>query len=129
MSLEGAATGTNALRGKIHSLVIDKSLSIEGACADAKAVGDALGNLSLPSSSHTTDTTLSIPGACADAKTVGDTFRSLNFPEYSHETDATLSIPGACADAKAVGDALAKIVLEPTEFVAMNAAEIIAICK
>ncbi len=48
MSLEGNATTTNnlnVLRGKIASLspyAVDKTLSVEGASADAKAVGDAL---------------------------------------------------------------------------------------
>lgn len=43
MSLEGSASGVYAsLSGKIHALVIDKTLSKSGACADAKAVGDAI---------------------------------------------------------------------------------------
>lgn len=47
MSVTGSATSTNlnVLRGKIRSLspyAIDPSLSVEGASADAKAVGDAL---------------------------------------------------------------------------------------
>ena len=45
MSLEGAAQMEYAsLSGKIHTLVIDKSLSISGAAADAKATGEALVN-------------------------------------------------------------------------------------
>ena len=43
MSLEGVAQMEYAsLSGKIHTLVIDKSLSISGAAADAKATGDAI---------------------------------------------------------------------------------------
>lgn len=43
MSIEGTAqTEYASLSGKIHTLVIDKSLSISGACADAKATGDAV---------------------------------------------------------------------------------------
>lgn len=45
MSMEGSAmTEYASLSGKIHSLVIDKSLSISGAAADSKAVGDAIYN-------------------------------------------------------------------------------------
>ena len=45
MSLEGAAQMEYAsLSGKIHTLVIDKSLSISGAAADAKATGEAILN-------------------------------------------------------------------------------------
>lgn len=43
MSLEGnAITEYASLSGKIHTLVIDKTLSISGAAADAKAVGDKI---------------------------------------------------------------------------------------
>ncbi len=43
MSLEGKAiTEYASLSGKIHTLVIDKSLSISGACADSKATGEAI---------------------------------------------------------------------------------------
>ena len=36
-----------SLSGKIHALVIDKTLSINGAAADAKAVGDAIVNVAI----------------------------------------------------------------------------------
>ena len=43
MSLDGTANMEYAsLSGKIHTLVIDKSLTISGACADAKAAGDRI---------------------------------------------------------------------------------------
>lgn len=43
MSIEGTAqTEYASLSGKIHTIVIDKSLSISGACADAKATGEAV---------------------------------------------------------------------------------------
>ena len=43
MSIEGTAnTEYASLSGKIRTFVIDKSLSISGACADAKATGDAI---------------------------------------------------------------------------------------
>lgn len=46
MSANGAIQGEYAsLSGKIHTLVIDKTLSISGAAADAKAVRDALDNI------------------------------------------------------------------------------------
>ena len=46
MSLEGnAITEYASLSGKIHTLVIDKTLSISGAAADAKAVGEAVDRL------------------------------------------------------------------------------------
>ena len=40
-----AITDYASLSGKIHTLVIDKTLSISGAAADAKAVRDALDNI------------------------------------------------------------------------------------
>ena len=43
MSLEGKPIAEYAsLSGKIHTLVIDKTLSISGAAADAKAVSEAI---------------------------------------------------------------------------------------
>lgn len=46
MSLDGVAnTEYASLSGKIHTLVIDKTLTISGACADAKATGEAVAKL------------------------------------------------------------------------------------
>lgn len=46
MSLNGTAnTEYASLSGKIHTLVIDKTLTISGAAADAKAVGDKMERL------------------------------------------------------------------------------------
>ena len=43
MSLEGnAQTEYASLSGKIHTFVVDKTLSISGACADAKSTGEAI---------------------------------------------------------------------------------------
>ena len=50
---------------------VDATLSIEGAAADAKAVGKALSDLSKQPLVNL-DTTLSVKGAAADAKAVGD---------------------------------------------------------
>ena len=47
---------------------IDSTLSIAGLAADAKAVGDTINNLNIPS----VDSDLDTEGAAADAKTVGD---------------------------------------------------------
>lgn len=45
MSIEGTAkTEYASLSGKIHTFVVDKTLSISGACADAKSTGDAIEN-------------------------------------------------------------------------------------
>lgn len=42
MSLEGNAVPNSALRGKVHALVIDKTLTIPGAAADALATREAI---------------------------------------------------------------------------------------
>ena len=43
MSIEGTAnTEYASLSGKIRTFVVDKTLTISGACADAKATGDAI---------------------------------------------------------------------------------------
>lgn len=43
MSIEGTAkTEYASLSGKIHTFVVDKTLSISGACADAKSTGEAI---------------------------------------------------------------------------------------
>ena len=56
------------------SIEVDASLSIEGAAADAKAVGDRLASIEeeLDKPQITIDATLSRAGAAADAKAVGD---------------------------------------------------------
>lgn len=46
MSIEGVAnTEYASLSGKIHTIAVDKTLSISGACADAKATGDKIEEL------------------------------------------------------------------------------------
>lgn len=46
MSIEGTAkTEYASLSGKIHTFVVDKTLSVSGACADSKAVGDEIERL------------------------------------------------------------------------------------
>lgn len=69
--------------GKTLSENIDNTLSVSGAFADAKAVGDALANASVE-----TDPTLTVEGAAADAKAVGDAL-AINKTNmyYDPETD------------------------------------------
>ena len=46
MSVEGTMQGEYvSLSGKIHTLVIDKTLSVSGAAADAKATGEAIAKI------------------------------------------------------------------------------------
>lgn len=53
--------------GSGANITLDKTLTIEGQAADAKAVGDALSRISFD-----LDATLTIAGVAADAKAVGD---------------------------------------------------------
>ena len=108
----------------IAAVNTDKTLTVSGAPADAKTVGDELSNRytklevdnKISGSSITTDKTLSISGAAADAKVVGDKLNERytksevdqKIEDVHIETDATLTVSGAAADAKATGDALAK---------------------
>lgn len=57
---------------------VDKTLSIEGMAADAKAVGDALDSIPV------IDDTLTIAGAAADAKAVGDWMNNVVLSENNY---------------------------------------------
>ena len=83
----------------------DPTLTVSGAAADAKAVGDRINAINKVE----TDKTLTISGAAADAKTVGDRINAI----IKAETDKTLTISGAAADAAAVGGiVLPRVVVE-----------------
>ena len=64
------------------ALTLDKTLSIEGQAADAKAVGDAIARVSFD-----LDKSLTISGVAADAKAVGDRLAEL-FGDISEALDA-----------------------------------------
>ena len=64
------------------ALTLDKTLSIEGRAADAKAVGDAISRVSFD-----LDESLTISGVAADAKAVGDRLAEL-FGDISNDLDA-----------------------------------------
>ena len=97
----------NDLSDKPNIPAVDATLSIQGAAADAKATGDAIGDLR--SSIPTIDTALSIQGAAADAKATGDAISTARSEVMAAipMIDTTLSTQGDAADAKATGDALA----------------------
>lgn len=54
------------------NIYTDTTLAVEGAAADAKAVGEALANIKVD-----TDDTLSVSGSAADAKITGDRFSTI----------------------------------------------------
>lgn len=121
---------------------IDGSLTVDGAAADAKTVGDRFDDLNvyivedpnadgnvimkntvLSESDIKIDKSLTVEGAAADAKEVGDRFEELNtyvaidentdgcvelrefIPETDFiEVDKSLTTEGAAADSKAVGE-------------------------
>ena len=75
----------------IEGIVTDKTLTVDGGIADAKAAGDAL---ALKADKSTTYTKAQVDQMIEDVEI---------------ETDTTLAIPGAPADAKKVGDELSDI--------------------
>lgn len=68
VDLTGPNASYIAWKRIIQSTDVDATLTAAGKAADAKAVGDAIDNLSIPA----IDTSLSIAGEAADAKSVGD---------------------------------------------------------
>lgn len=75
----------------IEGVVTDKTLTVDGGIADAKAAGDAL---ALKADKSTTYTKTEVDQIIEDVEV---------------ETDTTLTISGAPADAKATGDALSAL--------------------
>lgn len=96
-------TGFNQLVGEDseQNVTIDTTLTVEGAAADAKAVGDALGNTQ-PKGLYVK----TVNGAAPDA--AGNVNFTVTAPDGSIAVDPTLSVGGAAADAAAVGAAIAK---------------------
>lgn len=68
-------------------VVIDDTLTEEGQAADAKAVGDALDNITIP-----VDSSLTQQGAAADAKAVGDAINDIEPGLSSAAKQALLEI-------------------------------------
>ena len=85
--------------------VIDDTLAVEGAAADAKATGEAIAAAisTVEAEIPAVDDTLNTTGAAADAKATGDAL-ALKVPKS--DIDTTLSTAGKVADAKATGDKL-----------------------
>ena len=104
--------------GNLVNVVMDTTLSVEGAAADAKAVGDAIAAIDHPVDSVNGKTgavtlTASDVGALPDTTVIPsieglatETYVQEQLTGATVETDETLTIEGAAADAKAVGDAL-----------------------
>lgn len=72
MSINGTAqTEYASLSGKIHTFVVDKTLSISGACADAKATGEAVetavNSVKAESAEYAIEKSLEAVGDLADA--------------------------------------------------------------
>lgn len=85
-------------------VVIDETLSISGAAADAKAVGDIIANLSDSGDSDIyiqNEEPIDVPDGAlwVDLDEDGNVEQSINL-------DSSLTLDGYAADAKAVGDAI-----------------------
>ena len=99
MSIEGTAnTEYASLSGKIRTFVVDKTLSVSGACADAKATGDKLN--SLIDDAET---------AAVEAATKTANEKLANF------LDGTMTDPDKAAQAAAVGAAFDAVVVRLDE--------------
>lgn len=89
---------------KAESVVsVDTTLTVSGAPADAKAVGDALGER------YTKTETYSKNEVYAKTETYTKSEVDQKIEDVHIETDATLTISGAAADAKAAGERIEEV--------------------
>ena len=71
-NIDNINNSVNTINEKISSLNVDSTLTVEGAAADAKAVGDALSNIDIPETyTHPTSHPASMITGLANVATTG----------------------------------------------------------